>query len=102
VRFGSLRQSERSSLGPESEILPGMAPLDKVETRKDTLQVAIESGATHAGQIMGIVAGAVRDVTRELGDWATDVFEMRDAAKRAEADEGPSTSDAPGDDLKRR
>ena len=57
--------------------------------RKDTLQVAIESGATHAGQIMGIVAGAVRDVTRELGDWATDVFEMREAAKRAEADDGP-------------
>ena len=64
-----------------------MAPLDRIETRKDTLQVAIESGATHAGQIMGIVAGAVRDVTRELGDWATDVFEMRDAAARG-ADEG--------------
>ena len=76
-----------------------MAPLDRIETRKDTLQVAIESGATHVGQIMGIVAGAVRDVTRELGDWATDVFEMRDAAKRAEADEGSPRSDAPGDDL---
>jgi hypothetical protein len=65
-----------------------MARLDRLETRKDTLQVAIESGATHAGQIMGIVAGAVRDVTHELGDWATDVFEMRAAAKRAEADDG--------------
>ena len=63
-----------------------MTPLDRIETRKDTLQVAIESGATHAGHIMGIVAGAVRDVTRELGDWATDVFEMREAAQRAEAD----------------
>ena len=63
-----------------------MAPLEKIETRKDVLQTAIESGATHAGQIMGIVAGAVRDVTRELGDFATDVFEMRDAARRAEAD----------------
>jgi hypothetical protein len=63
-----------------------MAPLERIETRKDTLQVAVESGATHVGQIMGIVAGAVRDVTRELGDWATDIFEMRDAAKRAEAD----------------
>jgi hypothetical protein len=64
-----------------------MAPLERIETRKDTLQVAIESGATHVGQIMGIVAGAVREVTRELGDWATDVFEMREAAKRAEADD---------------
>ena len=65
-----------------------MARLDRLETRKDTLQVAIESGATHAGQIMGIVAGAVRDVTHELGDWVTDVFEMRAAAERAEADDG--------------
>ena len=63
-----------------------MAPLERIETRKDTLQVAIESGATHVGQIVGIVARAVRDVTRELGDWATDIFEMREAAKRAEAD----------------
>jgi hypothetical protein len=65
-----------------------MSPLERIETRKDTLQVAIESGATHVGQIMGIVAGAVREVTHELGDWATDVLEMREAAKRAEADEG--------------
>jgi hypothetical protein len=64
-----------------------MAPLDRIETRKDTLQVAIESGATHVGQIMGIVAGAVREVTHELGDWASDVFEMREAARRAEADD---------------
>jgi len=64
-----------------------MAPLQRIETRKDTLQVAIESGAAHVGQIMGIVTGAVRDVTRELGDWATDVFEMHEAGKRAEADD---------------
>jgi hypothetical protein len=66
-----------------------MAPLDRIEIRKDTLQVAVESGASHVGQIMGIVAGAVRDVTHELGDWATDVLEMRDAAKQAESDEAP-------------
>lgn len=57
----------------------------RLETRKDTVQVVIESGATHVGSIAGIVARAVRDVTREVGDWATDVFEMRDAARRAEA-----------------
>jgi hypothetical protein len=73
-----------------------MPPLDRIETRKDTLQVAIESGASHVGQIMGIVAGAVRDVTHELGDWATDVFEMRDAAKRAEADDVSATREPAG------
>jgi hypothetical protein len=60
--------------------------LDRLETRKDTVQVAMESGATHVGTIMGIVVGAVRDITREVGDWATDVFEMRDAARRARGD----------------
>jgi hypothetical protein len=60
--------------------------LDRLETRKDTIQVVIESGATHVGSIVGIVAGAVRDVTREVGDWATDVFEIRDAARRARTD----------------
>src|SRR5271167_2446816 len=60
--------------------------LDRLETRKDTVQVAVESGAAHVGSIVGIVVGAVRDVTRELGEWATDVFEMRDAARRARAD----------------
>jgi hypothetical protein len=60
--------------------------LDRLETRKDTIQVVVESGATHLGGIFGIVLGAVRDVTREVGDWATDLFEIRDAARRAQAD----------------
>jgi hypothetical protein len=60
--------------------------LDRIETRKDTLQVVVESGATHVGGIVQIVIGAVRDVTREVGDWATDVFEIRDAARRARTD----------------
>ncbi len=60
--------------------------LDRLETRKDTIQVAIESGATHVGSIVGIVVGAVRDVTREVGDWTTDMFEIRDAARRARED----------------
>jgi hypothetical protein len=60
--------------------------LSRLETSKDTLQVIVESGATHAGRIAVIVAGAVRDVTRELGEWATDVFEIGEAARRARAD----------------
>lgn len=60
--------------------------LDDLETRKDTLQEAVESAFRHVGEIAGIVAGAGREITRELGDWATDLFEMRDAARRARAD----------------
>ncbi len=62
------------------------ATLDRLETGKDTIQVAVESTATRLGSIFGIVVGAVHDVTREVGDWATDLFEIRDAARRARAD----------------
>jgi hypothetical protein len=57
----------------------------RFEIGKDTFQVLTESAATHVGRIATIVTGAVRDVTRELGEWATDAFEMRDAAGRAES-----------------
>ena len=66
----------------------------RLETRKDTIQVGIESAATHAGRIASIVATAIRDVTREIGEFATDLFEMREAARRAEADDG--RRDEPG------
>jgi chemotaxis response regulator CheB len=61
--------------------------VDGLETAKDTVQVLTESAASHIGRIAVIITGAVRDVARELGDWATDAFEMRDAAKRAQSDQ---------------
>jgi uncharacterized protein RhaS with RHS repeats len=57
------------------------------ERRKDTIQLAVESAFSHVGQIATIVAEAGRQVTREVGDWATDLFEIREAARRASADE---------------
>lgn len=60
--------------------------LGKLETRKDLIQAAVESGFHHVGQIVSIIAAAGRDVTRELGEWATEVFEMREAAERVGAD----------------
>ncbi len=71
----------------DSERIPAVG-LSKAERRKDTVQVVVEAGATHAGRIAGIVAGAVRDVTREIGDFATEVFEIREASERAAADAG--------------
>jgi hypothetical protein len=48
--------------------------------------VLTESAATHVGRIAAIVAGAVREIAREMGEWASDAFEMRDAAQRAADD----------------
>jgi hypothetical protein len=60
--------------------------LGDLEIAKDTVQDAVETGFDHVGKIASIIARAGRDVTRELGDWATDAFEMGDAARRARAD----------------
>lgn len=57
--------------------------LGRAEITKDTIQVLAESTATHAGTIATILSSAIRDVAHELGDFASDVFEMRDAASRA-------------------
>ena len=59
----------------------------KMESAKDTAQVLTESAASHVGKIASIVTGAVREVAHEVGEWASDAFEMRDASRRAEADD---------------
>ena len=59
----------------------------KFEIGKDTFQVLTESAASHVGRIATIITGAVREVTHELGDWASEAFEMHDAASRADVDE---------------
>jgi hypothetical protein len=57
--------------------------VNRLEVAKDTAQVVTESAATHVGRIATILAGAVRDIAHEVGEWASDVFEMREAAERA-------------------
>lgn len=59
--------------------------VSRFEIRKDTVQVIAESAATHVGRIATILSGAVRDLTHEVGEWASDVFEIREAASRAAA-----------------
>jgi hypothetical protein len=57
--------------------------LSKLEILKDLAQVTVESGAKHTGNIAVIISGAVGKVVSELGEWATEVFEMVEDAQRA-------------------
>lgn len=60
--------------------------LSKAEIRKDAVQDGVEA-VTHAvGQGTQIVIGAVQDIAKTVGGLATDLFEIRDAAKRASDD----------------
>jgi hypothetical protein len=60
----------------------------KFERNKDIVQELTESAAQHVGSIATIITGAVRDITREIGDLISDGIEMREAAKLAREDSG--------------
>lgn len=60
--------------------------LSKAEIRKDMLQEAVSATATTVGQVASVVTGAVRDVAGALGGLATELFEIRDSARRASSD----------------
>lgn len=71
--------------------------MSKFERNKDLAQEVVSSTAEHIGEIAKIITGAVGDVTRQIGEIATDAFEMREAAKRAEQDEFRTTSEVDED-----
>ncbi|TSD99977.1 hypothetical protein FOS14_09095 [Skermania sp. ID1734] len=58
----------------------------KFEINKDVVQEMTESASQHVGNIATILTSAIRDVTKEIGDWVTEGIEMREAAKSAHAD----------------
>lgn len=57
--------------------------LSKAEIRKDAAQELVEAGASTVGQVASIITTAVKDVAVAIGGFATDVFEIRDGARRA-------------------
>jgi hypothetical protein len=57
--------------------------LSSSEIGKDAVQSAVEAAATTVGQVTSIITHAVRDVAGAMGGFATEVFEIRDSARRA-------------------
>jgi len=66
--------------------------LSKTEIAKDAAQHTLEAGAETVASVTTIVAGAVRDVAQAVGGFATELFEIRDAARRARAESGLDSS----------
>jgi hypothetical protein len=60
--------------------------LSDAEIGKDTVQATAEAAAGAVGEVTTIITSAVRDVATAIGGFATEVFEIRDAAKRAQDD----------------
>ncbi|MDF9715447.1 hypothetical protein INN71_04305 [Nocardioides sp. ChNu-153] len=63
--------------------------LSRAEIAKDVAQATVGIAATTVGRVVTIVTGAVRQVADAVGDGATEVFELRDAARRAAAELEP-------------
>ena len=75
-------------MSESSEQLPEKTAerLSDAEIGKDTVQATVEAAAGTVGEVATIITSAVRDVATALGGFATEVFEIRDAAKRAQDD----------------
>ena len=63
--------------------------LSRGEIRKDAVQDTVEAAAGMVGQLATIVTGAVRDMASAVGGFATELFEIRDSARRAAAEHAP-------------
>ena len=57
--------------------------LSRTEITKDALQHTVEAGAETVAGVTTIVTRAVRDIATAVGGFATEVFEIREAARRA-------------------
>ena len=60
--------------------------MSRGEIRKDAVQGAVQATASAVGQVGSIVSGAVRDLAGALGGLATELYEIRDSARRAAVD----------------
>jgi hypothetical protein len=60
--------------------------LSKAEIRKDALQDGVTAASQAVGSVTTIVTTAVGDIARAVGGFATEIFEIRDAARRAGRD----------------
>ena len=60
--------------------------LTKAEIRKDAVQNTVEAAASTVGEVTTIITGAVKGVAGAVGGFATELFEIRDAARRAHRD----------------
>lgn len=66
--------------------------LSRLEIMKDNLQEVVEAGTNRTSEVMNIITHAVADVTKEVGGFANDLFEISEASERAR-DAQSNTSD---------
>jgi len=63
--------------------------ISKAEIRKDAVQNTVEAATNTVGQVASILVTAVGDVAKAVGGLGTDIFEIRDAARKAATEHEP-------------
>lgn len=74
--------------------------LSRAEIRKDAAQETFTATTQAVGVVGGIVVRAVGDIGRTVGGFATELFEIRDSARRASTDhdlDDPAPTSQPKD-----
>eukprot|EP01032_Pedospumella_encystans_P034644 gene34644-39171_t len=66
----------------------GADHLSKGEIGKDAVQSTVEAAASAVGEVASIITKAVQDVAGAVGGFATEVFEIREAARKAADEQG--------------
>jgi hypothetical protein len=64
----------------------GRDRLSRAEIRKDAVQETFTATTQAVGTVTGLVVGAVGDIGRAIGGYATELFEIRDSTRRASTD----------------
>ncbi len=57
--------------------------LSKSEIGKDAVQSTVDAAASTVGEVAKIITKAVQDVAGAIGSFATEVYEIRDASRKA-------------------
>jgi hypothetical protein len=72
--------------------------ISRAEIGKDALQDTVDATTKAVGGVTAIVTTAVGDVARVLGGLATELFEIRESARRARADHEDEVPSPGGND----
>ena len=72
--------ARRQTVGMSSD---GQDHLSKAEIGKDAVQSGAEAAIGTVAEVATIVTGAVKEIAGALGGLATELFEIREASKRA-------------------
>lgn len=72
--------------------------LSKSEIGKDAVQSTVEAAAATVGDVAKIITKAVQEVVSAVGGFASEVYEIRDASRKAADEHVASPTDEPGAD----